>query len=116
MTFDTPHGSPIDIHAVTTRSTAPAAISSSPSVHMRLRESVRPGAALAEDLAHERHRRAREQAAAGHDVVAVLHAAGGVVEAGELLARRLRLGLEPAPGGDEVVLDRVQVRISQAAW
>ena len=42
MTFDTPHGSPMDIHAVTTRSTAPAAIISSPSVHMRLRESVRP--------------------------------------------------------------------------
>ena len=42
MTFDTPHGSPIDIQAVTTRSAAPAAIISSPSVHMRLRESVSP--------------------------------------------------------------------------
>src|SRR2546422_2426065 len=42
MTFDTPHGRPIDIHAVITRSTAPAAIMSSPSVHMRLRTSVRP--------------------------------------------------------------------------
>ena len=56
MTFDTPHGRPIDIHAVTTRSTAPAAIISSPSVHMRLRREREPGAALAQDLAHERHR------------------------------------------------------------
>jgi hypothetical protein len=74
------------------------------------------GATLAQDLADERHRRTREEAAAGHDVVAVLHAARGVVQAGQLLARGFRLGLEPAPGGDEVVLDGVQVRISQAAW
>jgi len=72
--------------------------------------------ALAEDLAHQRHRGAREEAAAGDDVVAVPHAAGRIVEAGELLAGGLRLGLQPAARGDEVVLDRVQVRISQAAW
>ena len=41
MIFETPHGRPIDIHAVTTRSTAPATIMSSPSVHMRFRTSVR---------------------------------------------------------------------------
>ena len=71
MTFDTPHGRPIDIHAVITRSTAPAAIISSPSVHMRLRAERQPVPPLAEDLAHERHRRAREEAAADGDVVAV---------------------------------------------
>ena len=32
----------MDIHAVTTRSTMPATIMNSPSVHMRLRTSVRP--------------------------------------------------------------------------
>jgi hypothetical protein len=42
MTYDTPHGSPIDIQAVTTRWTAPAAIIISPSVHLSLRESVSP--------------------------------------------------------------------------
>jgi hypothetical protein len=65
---------------------------------------------------HEGQRRASEQATAGHDVIAVPHARGGVVQARELLARRLGLGLQPAPGGDEVVLGRVQVRISQACW
>jgi hypothetical protein len=74
------------------------------------------GAPLAEDLAYQRHRRACEEAAAGDDVITVVHAAGGLLEAGELVARGLRLGLQPPAGGDEVVLERVQVRISQPAW
>ena len=37
-----PRASPIDIHAVTTRLAAPAAMKSSPSLHMRFRESVSP--------------------------------------------------------------------------
>src|SRR5262245_23773332 len=71
-----------------------------------------PAAALPEDLAHERQRRAREQAAADADLVAVLDAADRVLEARQLLGRRLWLGLDAPARGDQVVLGRVQVRIS----
>jgi hypothetical protein len=43
----------------------------------------------------------------------IADARGGVLDAGELLSRRLRLGFESSPGGDEVVLGRIQARISQ---
>src|SRR5439155_26389330 len=79
----------------------------------RQREAAPP---LAEQLAHERQRRAREEAAADRDVVAVLHARDRVLEGRQLRARRLRLRLDPPAGGDEVVLARVQVSTSQRAW
>src|SRR3989454_836164 len=40
--FETPHGRPIDIHAVTIRAAAPATMRNSPSVHVRLRARVSP--------------------------------------------------------------------------
>src|SRR5712692_8809060 len=83
------------------------------------REVAREGeaaAALAEELTHERHRRAREEAAPDGDVIAVLDPGDGVLERRELLCRRLRLGLEPPPRGDEVVLGGVHRRSSHPAW
>ena len=106
----------MDIHAVTTRSTPPVTMRNSPSVHMRLRDEGEPGAALAEDLAHQRHGRPREETAAHGDVVAVLDARHGVLDGGELLSRRLGLALQPPAGGDEIALGGLQVRISQRAW
>src|SRR2546430_3304954 len=81
----------------------------------RSREVARkgePAAALAEELAHERHRRAREEAAPDGDVIAVLDPSDGVLQRRELLGRRLRLGLEPPARGDEVVLGGVHPRSS----
>src|SRR5712692_9434481 len=75
-----------------------------------------PAAALAEELAHERHRRAREEAAPDGHVIAVLDPGDGVLQRRELLGRRLRFGLEPPTRGDEVVLGGVHWRISQPAW
>jgi len=49
-------------------------------------------------------------------VVAVLDAGDGVLEARELLARRLLLGLDAPARRDEVVLGGIQVRISQRDW
>src|SRR5262249_56027808 len=71
-----------------------------------------PAAALPEDLAHERQRRPREQAAANADLVAVLDAADRVLEARELLGRRLRLGLDAPARGHEVLLGPLPVTIS----
>ena len=73
-------------------------------------------AALPEDLAHERQRRAREQAAADADLVTVLDPGSRVLEAREFLSRRLGLALDPPARRDEVVLGRVQVRISHFGW
>ena len=74
-----------------------------------------PVAALPEELAHERHRGAREEAPPDGHLVAVLDPGDGVVERGELWARGLRLVFEPSPRGDEIVLARVQGRSSQPA-
>src|SRR5207245_5677254 len=73
-------------------------------------------APLPEDLARERQRRAREQAAADADPVTVLDPGSRVLEARELLGRRLGLALDPPARRDEVVLGRVQVRISHFGW
>src|SRR5262245_118240 len=75
-----------------------------------------PAAAVAKDLAHERHGRAREEAAADTHMVAVLDPGHRVLEARELLARRLSLGLGALARSDEVVLEGVQVRISHCGW
>jgi hypothetical protein len=48
-------------------------------------------------------------------VVAVTDARDGVLDVGQLLARRLLLAFQTAAGGDEIVLGGVQMRISQAA-
>ena len=81
----------------------------------RAREGAGPPAQEGPD---ERERRAREQAPPEGDDGAVGHAGGGVVQAGQLLGGGLDLGLEPAPGGQEVELagGDGHVRISQAAW
>src|SRR5207244_11650145 len=87
-----------------------------PLVAREIAREREPAAARAEELAHERHRRAREEAAPDGDVIAVLDPGDGVLQRRELLGRRLRLGLEPPPRGDEVVLGGFHRRSSQPAW
>src|SRR5207245_5449563 len=71
--------------------------------HEVARDAEPPGAAT-EQGADEGEGRAREEAAAEGEVIAVLDSSDGVLERGQLLARCLGLSLEPGPRHLEVVL------------
>jgi hypothetical protein len=75
-----------------------------------------PPPALTEDLANQRHRGPGKEAAADRDHVTVADTAHRVVDAGELVPRRLRLGLQTAARRDEVPAGWPQARISHFAW